>query len=69
MDIVKAERERKLKAIYNLCVDSFWNRDGKSWDFPKLAEDILEAIEQVENELDDARFAKREASHERTPFD
>lgn len=39
------EREAKLKAIYNILVDNFWK---SKIDFVREAEQVLEAIEQVE---------------------
>ena len=39
-------REAKLKAIKQVCVDHVWG--DNTWNFDQLAEDVLQAIAQVE---------------------
>lgn len=48
------ERESKLNAIYNVLADNFWSNKFPV-NFNKQAEDILNAIQQVELDREYAR--------------
>lgn len=59
------ERQAKTQAIYDVLSEAFWTRP---WNFYKMAEDVMGAIEQVELDYMEASYERSRANEEKAPF-